>query len=78
MSSKPLSLKATGLSSNEQGFSNCCFVHPAESARLCAAAGLSEEDKVVKGAWVGGGGCPRRRAVACAGGMGHRHAPWPR
>ena len=49
MSGKPISLKATGLSSNEQGFSNCCFVHPAELSKLAAAAGVDENDKAVKG-----------------------------
>ena len=51
MAGKPISLKATGLSSNEQGFSNCCFVHPSELSKLASAAGVDENDKAVKGAW---------------------------
>ena len=48
MAGKPLALKAVGLASNEQGFSNCCFVSPADAAKLAAAAGVSEDDKVLK------------------------------
>jgi hypothetical protein len=44
-----LTLTTTGLASNEQGFSNCCFVPPSDLAALAATAGVDEKTAASKG-----------------------------
>jgi hypothetical protein len=44
-----LTLTTAGLASNEQGFSNCCFVSPSDLAALAATAGVDEKTAASKG-----------------------------
>jgi hypothetical protein len=41
-----MTLNTVSLTSNEQGFSNACFVHPSDFAALCASSGADASDKL--------------------------------
>lgn len=48
-SGSPMVLNTTGLASNEQGFSNCCFVTPSDLALLAEQAGVDAKAAADRG-----------------------------